>query len=211
MPLPPRDDLFALYKIAIDEYRFEVRLNWDRTVYYLTLNSGLIAIATGLLKINAAPLVNILVAVVFLIGLCTAIIGIAAIHKGHEYYRRTIIKKTLIEDTLGLTKGLDDYPSGTTLAVGTTTGQSDHVEILHRPEDYLNRPLRPRSIAFWVIAILVFFCIANALGAAGSLWIFAHPTLVPESPPTFRIVPVAHAQTLRVASHQKRPHSPYRR
>lgn len=44
------DLLLSLYKIAVEEYRFEVTLNWDRTAYYLTLNSGLVAVAAGLLK-----------------------------------------------------------------------------------------------------------------------------------------------------------------
>ncbi len=76
MPSPfSPDDLLTLYKIAIDEYRFEVKLNWDRTVYYLTLNSGLVAIATGLLKLGSIPVINLLVAAIFFIGLCTALIG----------------------------------------------------------------------------------------------------------------------------------------
>ena len=36
-PLPP-EKLLELYKIALDEYRFEVRLGWDRTTYFLLLN-----------------------------------------------------------------------------------------------------------------------------------------------------------------------------
>jgi hypothetical protein len=59
------DQLIDLYKIAIEEYRFEVKLNWDRTVFYLTLNSGLIAIATGLLKVEGSSFLNLIVAGVF--------------------------------------------------------------------------------------------------------------------------------------------------
>jgi len=192
VPSPPQpDDLLTLHKIAIDEYRFEVKLNWDRTAFYLTLNSGLIAIATGLLKVGSAPFVDLMVALVFFIGLCTALIGISAIRRGHEYYRRMIVKKTLIEDCLGLTKGVEGYPSGTTLAIGTTIGQGDHVEILHSPERYLNRPLHRRSISFWVRMVLIFFCISNIAGIFGSLWLFAHPPMIPTNPPPFRIVPVA--------------------
>ena len=76
------DQLLALYKIAIKEYRFEVRLNWDRTAYYLTLNSGLLAIATGLLKVGGDARVNLVVAGVFFIGLCASVIGIRNIKRG---------------------------------------------------------------------------------------------------------------------------------
>lgn len=64
MEPPPlsSDLLMDLYRIAVEEYRFEVKLNWDRTVYYLTLNSGIISIATGLLKVGGPPPVDFLVA-----------------------------------------------------------------------------------------------------------------------------------------------------
>jgi hypothetical protein len=165
----------ALYKIAIDEYRFEVKLNWDRTVYYLTLNSGIVAIATGLLKTGSEPIIDLLVAGVFVIGVCTAIVGMWSIRKGHQYYRRTILKKTIIEDYLGLTTGLDEYPNRPTLSIGTTMGQDDHLEILRNPDQYLNRPLRRRSISFFVQAILTVFCVANLGGVGISVWLNRHP------------------------------------
>src|SRR5882724_11496221 len=96
-----KDDLLNLYKIALEEYRFQVRLNWDRTTYHLTLSSGLIAIAAGLLKFGGTSPVNLTVAGVFFIGMCVSVIGIKTILKGHEYYRHTIVKKTLLEDQLG--------------------------------------------------------------------------------------------------------------
>ena len=106
MPSFSSEQLLELYKIAIEEYRFQVKLNWERTAYYLTLNSGLIAIATGLLKVGRSPVVNLLVAVVFIIGLAASAIAIKNTKTGHQYYRRTVLKKTLIEDQLGLTKPL---------------------------------------------------------------------------------------------------------
>jgi hypothetical protein len=68
--------LFDLYRIAIEEYRFQVRLNWDRTAYHLTLNSGLVAVAVGLLKVGSAPVVDLFVAGVFLIGLWSRSSGV---------------------------------------------------------------------------------------------------------------------------------------
>ena len=52
MPELSNKDSLELYKIAVEEYRFQVKLNWDRTAYHLTLSSGLIAIAVGLLKVG---------------------------------------------------------------------------------------------------------------------------------------------------------------
>jgi type I restriction enzyme M protein len=64
-------------------------------------------IAVGLLKLGSAPMVNLFVAGVFVIGLLASVVGIQTIHKGHRYYRHTVVKKTLMEDRLGLTKPLD--------------------------------------------------------------------------------------------------------
>jgi hypothetical protein len=43
-----RADLRDLYKIALDEYRFQVKLNWDRTAFCLTLSSALLWTSPGL-------------------------------------------------------------------------------------------------------------------------------------------------------------------
>ncbi len=156
------EDLLTLYKIALDEYRFQVRLNWDRTTYHLTLSSGLIAIAAGLLKLGTA-----------------SAIGIKTILKGHTYYRHTIVKKTLLEDQLGLTKPLEGYAGKPTLAVGTTVGQNEHLQILNNTQNWLNRRHRFSSITSWIVGILLLFVLANAAGVAGSLWLFRHPATTP--------------------------------
>lgn len=170
------DQLLHLYQIAIEEYRFEVKLNWDRTAYHLTLNCGLIAVATGLLKVGSAPVVNLFVAGVFFIGLCAAGIAILTIRKGHEYYRNTIIKKTLLEDQLGLNRQISEYASRPTRAIGTTHGQGEHFKILNETEAWLKRPHRRGGVTFWIVVILWLFLVANAAGIAGCVWLYAHPS-----------------------------------
>jgi len=179
------DQLFDLYKIALDEYRFQVKLNWDRTTYHLTLSSGLIAIAAGLLKLESASSLNLAVAAVFFIGLCVSAIGIVTILKGHKYYRNTIVKKTILEDQLGLTRPLDGYEATQTLAVGTTVGQSEHLQILHNTTTWLGRPHRRTSITWWISAILLLFCLANGAGVAGAIYFYVHPLPTPR-PNEFR-------------------------
>jgi hypothetical protein len=185
------DLLLDLYKIAVEEYRFEVRLNWDRTAYYLTLNSGLIAVAAGLLKVGSAPIVNLVVASMFLIGFLSSLIGIRNIRRGHEYYRRTVIKKTLLEEQLGLNKPLEGHAPRLTLAVGTTVGQAEPLQILHDTDKWLKRSPRLSSVTAGIIGILTLFCIANALGIALSVWLFRHPPLNPSPVRGPEFVPVA--------------------
>ena len=52
----------------------------------------------------------------FLAGAMTARLGIRAVTKGHEYYRRAIYKKTLLETMLGLHHPLDDHDRRTARA-----------------------------------------------------------------------------------------------
>lgn len=177
MEPPPlsRDQLFDLYRVALDEYRFEVKLNWDRTVYYVGLNSGVISVATGFLKLSGAPPIDLLVAVLFFVGMVLSALGVRAIRKGHEYYRRTIVQKTLIEDHLGLTKEIEGYPGRPTLTVGTTVGQKEHLQILHGGEEWVRRGLRRGSITFLVVAILWLLAAADLAGVLASLWLYKHP------------------------------------
>jgi hypothetical protein len=170
-----QQQLLDLYRIAADEYRFQVRLNWDRTAYLITLNSGLIAVATGLLKIGSATAIDLFVAGVFLVGAFVSLVSIRNVLTGHRYYRRTILKKTPLEDQLGLTKPLDQYPGRPTLAISTTVGQAEAMKILNDPEKWLKRRHRFKSITSWTVGILILFLLADAGGVYGSVWLYKHP------------------------------------
>jgi hypothetical protein len=47
--IPSREELFDLYKAAVEEYRFQVKLNADRSRDYVVLNSAIIAAGITLL------------------------------------------------------------------------------------------------------------------------------------------------------------------
>lgn len=79
-----RAELFDLYKVAVDEYRFQVTLNWQRTQYYLALNAAFLAAGIGLLQAVKASL-NVLVALVFFSGLAACILSILAGEVQHSY------------------------------------------------------------------------------------------------------------------------------
>jgi hypothetical protein len=154
-----------LYKIAVDEYRFEVRLGWDRTTYFLGLNTAILTVATGLLKLDNPPVVYLFIAMLFLFGLTTSIVGAWSISKAHEYYRKTIVKKTAIEEHLGLSASLPSLHDSFNLAIGTTGGQTERLKILTDPEGWVDRPLRKSSITFFVCMVLWGMAIVNGIGA----------------------------------------------
>jgi hypothetical protein len=122
--------------------------------------------------------------------------------KGHKYYRNTIVKKTILEDQLGLTRPLDGYGAIQTLAVGTTVGQSEHLQILHNTKIWLGRPHRRTSITWWISAILLLFCLANGAGVAGAIYFYVHPLPTPR-PNEFRQSSRPHLIPCR---NQQRPH-----
>ena len=90
--VPARDDLWQLYKFAVEEYRFQVSLNWQRAQYLLGLNAAIISVGAGLIQLgpeaakeDGAPLT----VAVFLVGLVLAVFSTFAVWKQHGYYRTT--------------------------------------------------------------------------------------------------------------------------
>lgn len=61
-----REEALTLYRIAVDEYRFQVTLNWNRTQYTLALNIGVLGVGVGLSGVaEASPW---MVASIFVVG-----------------------------------------------------------------------------------------------------------------------------------------------
>jgi len=75
-----------LYKVAVDEYRFQVQLNWDRAKYLLAFNTAIIGAGTGLIKVGGSQARG-LVGGLFIVGLAAAAASVCAIYLQHRYYR----------------------------------------------------------------------------------------------------------------------------
>ena len=151
--------------------RWAVETGSPRNCAISSLNTGLVAVATGLLKVGSAAVIDLFVAGVFVVGVFVSLVSVRNVFTGHSYYRRTILKKTLLEDQLGLTKPLD-YRGRPTLAISTTLGQNEALQILHDPDAWLKRRHRYTSITSWTVGILILFMLANAGGIYGSIWLY---------------------------------------
>jgi hypothetical protein len=77
--------LMELYKIAVEEYRFQVTLNAARSRDYLVLNSAIIAAGVTLLGQKS----NLLAGAVFVAGFCVAALTGFVTHTQHKYDRET--------------------------------------------------------------------------------------------------------------------------
>jgi hypothetical protein len=161
--IPPVD----MYKIALDEYRFEVKLNADRTIQFLTLSIAVLSAGVGLLRFgNPGASTAIFVGFIFLCGMAIALLGAKAVLRGHEYYRRTVLQKTVIENSLGLHIPPKNYPR-TTLAIATTRGQGEVHQMLSDPERWLSKgSLHWGTITSFVVAVLFLIAAAHLTGIA---------------------------------------------
>jgi hypothetical protein len=99
-PAPvPRGEMLELYKLSIDEYRFQAQFNWSRTQYWLAFNTGILAAGIALLGTLERALPS---AIIFLVGVIAAALSARAVHVAHDYYRATRDRLRRLEDLLDL-------------------------------------------------------------------------------------------------------------
>jgi hypothetical protein len=85
----------------------------------------------------------------------------------HEYYRRTVHKRTVYEDLLGLAHARE-LPSGGRgdLAIGTTDSHEERHKILATTEAWVHRPLGIFSVVGGFRLTLSILAVLHLLGAA---------------------------------------------
>jgi hypothetical protein len=123
--------MLKVYGATLDEYRFNVQLAWDRTKFFIVVNSGLIGAGVGLFKIGDAA-TEIFLIPFFLLSMVIAVFGLQTVAIGKNYYRESIFKKTLIENELGLLSSVEGLPDTerATLSIAVTDGQRNYRKIL---------------------------------------------------------------------------------
>jgi hypothetical protein len=110
-PAPEFPDAIDLYRVAMDEYRFQVNLNWQRTQHWFTINIAIPGAAIGLLRIAKGG-TFFLVAAIFLCGALACAVAVIASATQRGYYRAIRDHKGRIETWMGLGE----------LAIVTTVG-----------------------------------------------------------------------------------------
>lgn len=163
-----RELLLKVYDAAIQEYRFNVTLSWDRTKFFLLLNSGLIAAGIGLIKIAEDSLpASFFLVIFFLLSISIAVSGLETVTVGKRYYRRANHIKTLVERELGLLDPLPGLPSRTTLSIAVTDGQRDYNALLSPDESpQTEGRIGLGSVVWHIKAIFWMMIIIEIMGAA---------------------------------------------
>lgn len=124
-----RDELWDLYKLAIDDRNFQVTINWDRTKHYFIFNFAALSVAAALTGKPLTVLPLVLLGIVVLNSFFAA----HSIRKGHEYYRASRARLKTIERQLGL---IGEDPSQSPLALNTTRGMK------RETKGEMKRPMR---------------------------------------------------------------------
>ncbi len=126
MPAPSGNDLGRQYDRAVDEYRFQVNLNWRRSEYFFVLNVGVLIAAATMFSSKDVP--RVLVAVLFFVGALLAALSFLANDVQHRYYQSARERKRAIEDALEL----KDLALATTPGMGSPLARLGKVALSSR-------------------------------------------------------------------------------
>jgi hypothetical protein len=154
---PSRGELLDLYKLAVEEYRFQVKLNADRSRDYVVLNSAIIAAGITLLGQAQRPE---LAGIVFLVGVVVAVLSILGTHTQHGYYRDTRNAKNQLAHKLGI---------------------ADVVLFKTKPSG--SRYRRFGSVTAFNYIILSLLCMVDLTGALSGFGIIPRPAEKPATKP----------------------------
>lgn len=124
--------LLKVYDAAINEYRFNVNLGWDRTKFFLVASAGLIAAGIGLIKVTEGDrLASAFLVCFFILSAMITICGLKTLAVSKSYYREAIFTKTVVEHELGLLEPLPNLQDArANLSIAVTDGQRDIKAIL---------------------------------------------------------------------------------
>jgi hypothetical protein len=99
----PEPELREQYRLAVEEYRFQVGLNWRRSEYFFVLNVGVLVAGATLLASDKAP--RALVGLVFMLGALLASLSFLANDTQSGYYHAARDLKKRLEERLDLGGG----------------------------------------------------------------------------------------------------------
>jgi hypothetical protein len=124
-----RNAIREQYRLSVEEYRFQVDLNWRRSEYFFVLNIGVLVAATTMLASQDVP--RVLVALVFGLGALLAFLSFLANDTQRGYYHAAREVKKKLEGDLDLAGS----------AIATTPGMGSRVARLGRVGTFLKTML----------------------------------------------------------------------
>lgn len=137
-----------LYKIALDEYRFQVTLNWSRTQYFIALNIAVVTVALATVaSLEGVGGVAASLAL-FTVGAACCVFGLSAGRTQRGYYHHVRDHKERLEERLGLGE----------LAITTTPGMGGR----------LARAGKVHTFHSWILAMLLVLDLGGGAAVVGT-------------------------------------------
>ena len=161
---PKKPDLQKQYELVLQEYRFQVQLNWDRAKHFLIFNTAILAAAVALYKSGLTPVAKLGIAALMSLSAVNAFMGRHAVAEGHRFYREIRDLKTKLESELGL----GDFAIAST--PGMKRGRGEAPE--GTPKSGRGRL---RTINFRLQALLVVIGFFSLMGTAYALYESTQP------------------------------------
>lgn len=107
-----REELLSLYGIAVEEYRFQVKLNNQRFQWYTALDVALLTVGTGLLRLSGDG--RAFTSLVFAVGAVLAVFTMFTVarqvdyqHRARQTAKKIIAELGMTEYEIGSTEGWD--------------------------------------------------------------------------------------------------------
>jgi hypothetical protein len=151
-------DLQKQYELVLQEYRFQVQLNWDRAKHFLIFNAAIFAAAVALYKNGTTPAAKVGIALLLALCAVNSFVGRQAVGQGHEMYREIRATKTKLEKALDL----GDY------AIVSTWGMKREHD--QAPEGSPDVGKARPSITNQIRGLLLAICTFSAIGAVYAVY-----------------------------------------
>lgn len=142
-----KDREWEQYRLLVEEYRFQVNLNWKRSQYFFVLNIAVFVAGVSLLSASSAA--TGLIATIFLLGAMLAVLSIFANQTQHGYYREARDGVNRAQQLLNLGD----------LAIATTPGLGSGVNRLGAVRTFLTVMLVALAIVDTAGALVALGCL----------------------------------------------------
>ncbi len=156
---PKAPDLQKQYELVLQEYRFQVQLNWDRAKHFLIFNTAILAAAVALYKSGSTPIAKLGIAALMTLSALNSFMGRHSVAEGHRFYREIRDLKTRLESELGL----GDFAIASTPGMKRSRGEAPE----GTPKSGRGRL---RTINFQLQALLVIIGLVSVMGTAYALY-----------------------------------------
>lgn len=157
-------DWDALYRLAVEDDRWQVQLNWDRVKFFLVLNSTILGAAIALYRYVESQGAMLLITLLLCVGGASALLGVSVTREGKRYHRAAVANAVVAASRAGL------HPSpasaqGRQFLLPAGISHKKAGRILANPDAYADSRVRWSSISGRFVLLLYLLAVLELLAA----------------------------------------------